>query len=232
MTDILYHCMPHDIDGSEIRPSMGYGSTMPAQVAAQLGIGTDEKIPLVFASDHKSKALAFGFSYARGEICGNGSLDDDCEYALIPNRDTVMKAARTGTLYAFPAENFIQAFEMQFVSPLPVHLSETREVMKIKSVDDLMRAGLQVLSYAGDANALREERAHLSTTGVTGWFEQIAVMVQSGALVWENETRNIQPHRALKSELDAALSRQSLQKKEPEPQKGSGSGSYSASMKR
>lgn len=232
MPDILYHCMPHAMEGEEIRPSTGYGSSMPPEVAAQLGIAPDDKIPLVFASDHKSKALAFGFSYARDEICGNGSLDGDCEYALIPNRDAVMTAPRAGTLYAFSAENFVQAFEKQFVSPLPVPVAETREVMKIHSVEDMMRAGLQVLSYAGDADALRDARERLAAAGVKGWFEQIAAMTQSGALLWENQARGIQPHPALQSVLESTVVPQAIEKKEPEPRKGPGPGSYSASMKR
>lgn len=208
MPDILYHCVPHDIEGDEIRASIGYGSMPPAEVAAQLGIAPGEKIPLVFASDHQSKALAFSFSYARGEIGGNATLEDGCEFAIVTNREQTMNAPRSGTMYSFSADNFVQLCEQQFVSPLPVPLSRTQEVMKIKSTDDLMRAGLQILSYVGNIKQLQAEREQISQKIPGGdWYTEIAAMVQSGQIVWENQARNINPHPAMKKELETSTAR-------------------------
>ncbi|MBI3441335.1 MAG: hypothetical protein HY052_05995 [Proteobacteria bacterium] len=208
----LYHCIPVAPEGDEIRSSLGYGSEIPKRIRDALGIDQAEKVPLVFASDHMSKALAFGLSYADGEILMNMSLEGtDAELAFVCNRDVTMPRERHGALYSFSASGFVDLIEggaaRQLVSDKPVPFNAAEKVMDVKGTDDLMRAGLQILSFKETFQEMRADKKFdaLNSSSWKLFYEGIAEMIKDGRVIWENHARGINPHSVLAERLNIKL---------------------------
>jgi hypothetical protein len=206
-TDQLYHAIPGVALGDEITPSSNYGAHVPAAVREALGISQTENTPLVFASNHKSKALAFGFGGDDQKILNATVESADCELVLLCDRDRVMSQKRSGSVWAFPADGFheLPHATRQFVSKKPVGFQNATKIMDITSAEDLMRAGLQVFSFREarhelpDIDTLLQPMSRLSTT------QFIGELTRERRVVWENQAHNINPNPRLAREIGIAL---------------------------
>ena len=183
---VLYHCLLGTPKGDGLQP------TCDRDV-------NGKQADYLFASPYLSKALAFGFDYHNEEILMNGSLGEhDVEYAIICNRDQTMSSARQITVYCFSDEGF-SALEgaRQSVSEEVVPLSKTKTVLTGQSAEDLLKAGLQVLSFSEKMEDILDEMLN-EKTGVFNqpdFMKQIGGLIKSGRLRWENKARNLCPNK-------------------------------------
>lgn len=204
----LYHCMPATPQGDHINVSLGYGSSISTDVREKLSVASTEKVPLVFATPYMSKSLAFGFSYHDKEILLNASISDDVEYVVIVDRDSAMRKERDITVFRFQDTGFVDLPNArQCVSAHNVSFRDTEVALKAKNVEDLMHAGLQVLSL----------KKSMDEVGGFEFFEKdmrknggtlsqcLGRMIKQGVLVWENQALGVNPHAAIKKEFGLAV---------------------------
>lgn len=183
---VLYHCLLGTPKGDELQTSCNREVN-------------GKQADYLFASPYLSKALAFGFDYHNEEILMNGSLaEHNVEYAIICDRDQTMSSARQITVYCFSDEGFSAlAGARQSVSESAVPFSKTKVVLTGQSAEDLLKAGLQVLSFSEKMEDILDEMLN-EKTGVFNqldFMKQIGGLVKSGRLHWENKERNLCPNK-------------------------------------
>lgn len=213
----LYHCIRVSAEGDAIRPSIHYGAEIPEGVRQKLAMPADEHTPLVFASAHLSKALAFGLM--PGEKLFNTLVEgQDSEIVVICDRDKTMSRERNATVYAFADNGFtdLPNMQRQCVSTNAVPFSATTEALKIKNTDDLMRAGLQIFSFKEGIRDLYDskETNDLRYGGDEKIPAKLAELMKSGRIIWENQARGINPNPALAEQMGMDIN---AQKKRPQP---------------
>ncbi len=208
-TKLLYHAIPVAPQGDAIRTSTNYGMDIRPEILAALGVTDTDHPPLVFASGHFTKALACGLDTFASEKAMNMGIDGtQSELVLILNRDVTMSRERSGKVYAFPADGFVELpyADRQSVSTAPVKFKDAEVVLEIKSADDLMRAGLQIISFRETAKELWNDAgltAAINNSGDT--YKSLGELVKQGRAVWENHARGINPEPVLAEKLGVAL---------------------------
>ncbi len=201
---MLYHAIPVAPQGNEIRLSEKYGAKIPAEVLQQLNVaGTDHHPPLVFATAHLSKALAFGLDGFAGDKLMNMAIHGtDDELVIVTNRNDTMGRKRNGAIYSFSGAGFAELpnMERQLVSATAVPFSQTVKVMDVTSAEDLMRAGLQILSFRETARELWQD-PKIDALLKGDFNKGMREMIAEGRVVWENHARGINPSPALARQL-------------------------------
>ena len=191
----LYHSIPGRPRGDAIETSSNYGATLLPAERKKLGMLPDKKTPLVFAATCLGKALAFAIP--KGEKLFNHSVDAaNAEIVIASNRKDFMAHPINATIFSFSAKDFVQLPNMQHqsVSTMPVPFSKTTEALKVSSVEDLMRAGLQIFSFEEKAVTLHDSVDGAKLLGYKDDIELMATLgelVKSGRAVWENHARGI-----------------------------------------
>lgn len=201
----LYHSMPVAPKTDCLTASPAYSMLIPEGVKAALGIAPDERVPLVFASEHITQTLLFGFNARENEKVLTGTIaGTDTSVVIICNRDVTMAKPRNVTVYAFSDEGFVdlEPSARHSVRTEPVPFSKTTKVLEATCAEDFLRAGLQVFSF--------REPMHM----IGGWSvpevmennkwsleDYLAHSVRSGRLVWENHERGIEPNPVLLERL-------------------------------
>ena len=207
---LLYHAIAVAPEGGAIRTSTQYGMEIKPEILAALGVTDTVHPPLVFASAHLTKALAFGLDkFANERLLNMGIEGTEDELVLAVNRDVTMSRAREGKVYAFPAEGFVELpyANRQSVSKTPVAFSGAKVVLEIKSADDLMRAGLQILSFRETVQELRgDKKLEALLDGKADIYSELKALIKEGRVVWENHARGINPNPVLAESLGVALS--------------------------
>ena len=206
---VMYHCIPVSAQGDCIRASDGYGTMLSPAVVAALG---DYKAPdknnkggtpLVFASRYLSKALSFALRDEK--ILNTGIAGTEAEMVLVCDRDRTMARKLDATVYSFSDKGFVDLDPgaRQSVSLSPVPFAQTKVVAKIDTMQDLMRAGLQVFSFAENFKQHGGYEAANKDMTENGWnFDQyLGNMIKQGRVVWENHARGISPHPVLQERL-------------------------------
>lgn len=223
---MLYHCMcrdpePDPADGQlKIKASTGYGMRIPPEVCGQLGINETDKAPLVFASEHITKTLAYAFDFHKREIAQCEPIDGTGEeLAIVYNRDVAMTRKYEATVYGFSSQGFVSLAEgsRQFVSKDSVPFSKVEDTIKINTADDLMRRGLQIFSYKESFSDLHGGRTFLENRddnfinktmrerGLSSTNEFLSAMIKEGKIVWENQARGINPNPVLAERLGVKI---------------------------
>lgn len=206
---LMYHAIPVAPEGDEIRLSTKYGAKIKPDILAALGVTDTDHPPLVFASAHMTKALAFGLDTFKSEKILNAGIEGtEAELVLAVNRDVTMNRAREGKVYAFSAEGFVTLpyADRQAVSTQAVKFKDAQVVLEIKSADDLMRAGLQILSFRETAQELWEDKkVEDIVLGRMDIYKGLAELVREGRVVWENHARGIAPNPVLAQRLGIDL---------------------------
>jgi len=203
----LYHAIPGKPRGNEIAASSNYGALILPAEREKLGMPPDEQTPLVFAATRLGKALAFAIP--KGEKLFNTSIESaGAEIVIATNRDNFMKQPIDATVYSFPGTGFVQLPNMQHqsVSTQSVPFSRTKEAAKLNSMDDLMRAGLQVFSFREDFKTVHGSAEAAKLNGAKNDTELMATMaglIKSGKVVWENQARGINPNPKLAKMMEA-----------------------------
>ena len=106
---LLFHAMPTRPVGSEIRASTLYGTRIPDNVRERFGLDEVQNPPLVFASDHITKALAFGLHKELDHPLYNCDIPETpYEACVLGNRDETMSRQRDGAVFVFSGENFVE----------------------------------------------------------------------------------------------------------------------------
>lgn len=209
---LMYHAMPHAAEGSEIRTSDRYGTKIPPHIVKALDLKTHDEnykggTPLLFATPYLSKALAFGMT--KGGSLFNASVPEhDVEILVTCNRDETMSKARDITVYAFPDQGFmdLEAEKRQSVSKHAVPFAAAKVVLHAKNASDLMRAGLQIFSFA---ESFEDIPSPMDMMKKNNWsdVQYVAAMIKSGKLLWENQARGLNPHPGLAKEMGISLGR-------------------------
>ena len=225
---ILYHAIPGRQEGSHIRPSSNYGAEIPEAEREKLGIPADGHTPLVFAATTFGKAVAF--TIIKGEKLFNSSIGPaHTEIAVVCDSEKFMSRSRDATIYALPDTGFVQLTNMQnqSVSTQPVPFAATKGVAKIKSADDMMRAGLQIFSLKEDFSTVYESNAaeKLNQASPETMLVVLAGLIRSGAIVWENNDCGINPNTSLAQQMGikiktpaaAVTQKRTSPKQRPEP---------------
>jgi len=205
---IFYHCIPVTPRGEGIFPSANYGAAIPEEVCGKLGIVPGAQTPLVFAATHLTKALAFGLIGGDGEKMFNAAVQgSDNELVVICEREKTMARDREITVYAFPEKGFevLPHMERQAVSPHMVRFDETQVVLKAQNAEDLMRAGLQIFSFRESFVDLGHDRDAEQLCKAEDLPRNLADLVKSGKLVWENHSRNVNPDPILAAQMGVQL---------------------------
>ncbi len=201
---MLFHAIPWAPEGDSIRTSINYGAHIPGAVREKLGMPPEEHTPLVFAATTLGKALAF--THEKGEALFNQSIGaEQAEILVVCNRDAFMQRVRDARVYTFAGTGFTQLpnAQNQCVSTKPVPFAAAKEILQIKSAEDMMRAGLQIFSFKEDfhgASKLLERE--------DGTQAPLKDLVKSGQLVWENHARGINPNYAVAKELGLPAAQQ------------------------
>ncbi len=212
--DVVYHCIPVTPRGDCIYPSDRYGTDISPTVRQQLGIPAEGKVPLVFASPHINKAMAFALQGGLGEKIMNCTIaGTDQELVIACDRATMLARVRDITIYEIPARGFadLPYAERQCVAPHAIPFKETRVAFKASNVQDLMRAGLQIISFTDAAKENGDYSCLLSAMQARGnkdIYPVVADMIRAGKMIWENQAANLNPdpHLAQKLGLVPALS--------------------------
>ena len=225
---ILYHAIPGREEGAYIKTGSNYGAEIPETEREKLGIPADGHTPLVFAATTFDKAVAF--TIIKGEKLFNSSIGSaETEIAVVCAREKFMSRPRDATIYALPDTGFVQLTNVQnqSVSTQPVPFTATKEVAKIKSADDMMRAGLQIFSFKGDFSTVYESDAakKLNQASPEAMPVVLAGLIRSGTIVWENNDRGINPNTSLaqlmgikiKTPSAAVTQKKTSPKQRPEP---------------
>lgn len=214
----LYHCIPVVPEGDEIRTSANYGARIPQSVWDKLSInGSDvdgpNKTPLTFAATTLGKALAFGFIKGEDRFLNHSVEGSDAEVLFVCNREAAMKREMSVTVFSFSDEGFadLETSARQSVSNKPVPFSKTKKVVEAKNAEDMMRAGLQILSFKETREELGietmwpPEPGSLAGMQDSELYATLSGMIKEGRVVWENQARNINPSPDLAKKLDIQL---------------------------
>ena len=213
-SDFVYHCIPVTPHGDCIYPSDRYGMDISPDVRRQLNMPATEKTSLVFASPYITKALAFGLQGSLGEKIMNCGIEgSDNELVIACDRDAMLSRARDITVYKIAAKNFVDLpyADRQCVSTQAVPFKDTQVALRARNAQDLMRAGLQIISFTDAAKenvdypSIQEA---ITRRGDKDIYSFVAACLRDGSMVWENQAAHINPdpHLAQKLGLVPALS--------------------------
>jgi hypothetical protein len=198
----LYHGMPWAPRGDAITPSDMWGATLSPAELAMLGMAADEHAPLLFAATTLNKALPYAIIKGNGKLF-NQSIDSaNAEIVVACDRGTFMAQPVNATIFSFPGDGFMKLpnFQHQGVSAHSVPFSKTKIALKANSMDDLMRAGLQIFTFNGPYASLEGDAAVdklRKADNDAGTTSQLATLLKSGKVIWENQTRGLNPNAKL-----------------------------------
>lgn len=226
-TKVVYHCIPVKPTGTCILPSDKYGMNISPGVRHELGMPEEGNTPLVFASDHMTKAMAFGLSGNLNEKILNSSIEGSPnELVLACDRQNLMSRERDITIYEISAKNFVNLdyADRQCVSTKSVPFSETRVAFHAKNADDLMKGGLQILAFNETFSELRGHQFVQKTMKErkqTDLYQFMGDMIREGKLIWENKAKGINPDPILAEkmnvEISASITKTSKKNQAPKP---------------
>lgn len=209
---VLYHCIPVAPQGDAIHASTNYGTTIPPEVREKLGMG-EGQVPLVFAATHFSKALAFAMPRGQG-ILNCAIPGTEAELYIGCDRDNMLAKKLDATFFSFSDEGFVQLpnAERQSVALNAVPFSRTTEVLKARSLQDLMRAGLQILQFRETSQALYKGNFDdnllmriMKERGQPDMFKCMGDLIKEGTLVWENKAAGLNPNPDLAKAMGVEL---------------------------
>ena len=151
----------------------------------------------IFSTHYLKKSLAFAIPYSERRSLMNGTLSDNQgEFLLLVDRENTLKRPIDSTIYTFYADQFEQIKAQdgtlinQWVSDKPLPLEQTLTYMKLKSYDDLMRLGLQILTIEPSMDELsQDDKEGFFKLSINGLTEKI----NSGEIQWLNKERDINP---------------------------------------
>ena len=203
---IVYHGIPCPPVGDFLLPSEKYGSELTQEVRTALGLAPNMKPPLLFASTHISKALAFTFSRQNKEVLFNAPIKHtDYELIVLLDRSRTMSSPRNGAVYAYSSEGYVPLSNLsrQLVSMSPVRISETSKILEITNSLDAMKEGLQIFTMHEtfdqiDIKSFFREREERELSPI----EIIKELLNDGRAEWENYTHDIKPLKILAEILD------------------------------
>lgn len=197
-------------EGDHIRPSTGYGGVFSVERQKRYGL-TNEKPPLIFASRYLTKTLPFGLHSEWNEKILNSIIKDSPnELVLMCDRDKAMARERDITVFKMPDTSFQDLTDVsrQSISTEGVTFTNTEIVLKAKNVNDLMSAGLQVLSF-------KESYKELFHSGILAkiddakddksFFALMSQFIKQGVLTWENKALGLCPDSVLAKNLDEPI---------------------------
>ena len=206
----LYHAIPGEPRGEAIETSAHYGMPILPPERAKLGMPADAHTPLVFAATCLNKALAFAMPKGGGKLFNYTVDAANTEIIMACDRENFMARPIDATIYSFPADGFVQLpnAQHQSVSTTPVPFSKTKIVSKFGSMEDLMRGGLQIFTIDGNYKSLDGD-ATVDGLGKTDndsdMMPQLAALIKSGKVIWENQSRGLNPNAKLAEMLGVTL---------------------------
>lgn len=216
-TCFVYHCIPVTPTGDCIRPSTGYGGIFNEERQKKYGLD-QEKPPLIFASTHLTKTLAFGIqSVLQEKILNHEIIGSDKELVLACDRAHMLTRERDVTVFKLADTNFQALNERarQSISTKAVPFNQIEIAFKAKNAYDLMRGGLQILSF-------KESYQELNKSGVLdkldakrddkSFYVFLGQLIKQGIVHWENKECNINPDPILSQKLDIPLNMKKVQK--------------------
>lgn len=195
--DVVYHCIPVTPTGDAIRPGTGYGAKIPESILQQFNAAADVKIPLIFAAMKQSKAVAYGFQFATGEALRVMSIEidgEEQELAFVSNRKETMSRPRDATIYEVSRQDFLDLRADQCVSKTPIPFNEAKVAYRIKNAEDIMRGGVQVLSFGEGYDELMRKgtwQEFLNLFSKPDFAKELGKWVVEGKLVWENNAHQV-----------------------------------------
>ncbi|MBU0800176.1 MAG: hypothetical protein KKA05_04150, partial [Alphaproteobacteria bacterium] len=177
----LYHCLYKQPEGDALLP-----------LSERHENGRTDKF--LYATHSLSKALAYTFAYhGQGEIACNGSLQGTPdEFAVICDRDKTMNAARHIRVFSFSSNGFEPAGDAsttrQWVSTKKMPFADTTLCFETRDLNEVMRNGLQIFSYAGSIDDLYGPNGLLNgySQKASSNVDFLVRMVKDGVLRWEN----------------------------------------------
>jgi len=189
------------------------------QVARQVPYD-DASVPYLYASD--SKELSLTYAVTKGVRLGNMSGGKaGIEILFVEREGIIGDPELEGRLYSFDSDRFTQVINddgptNQWVSAEPLNLRQA-EYLPVRSLNDLMKAGIQVYQIAdhADYDSYEFYKDWTKQTDEAGCRDSIQQLLQSGKMRWLNQERSIHPVDYLNEEIDNSQS--SLPRSLPPP---------------
>lgn len=205
ISPLVYHGMPSPALGDYLLPSDNYGAVLTLEVRTALGLDMQVKPPLLFASNHISKALAFTFSRQNKEVLFNAPVKDtEFELIVLLDRRRTMASPRNGAVYSYSGQGYVPLTNLsrQLVSMSPVPLSETSKVLEIRSSLDAMKEGLQIFSMRETFDEINV-KAFFKEVEEHNWspMDTLRQLLKDGRAEWENHRQNVLPLKVLSKML-------------------------------
>ncbi|WP_435641981.1 hypothetical protein [Micavibrio aeruginosavorus] len=209
----LYHSSPVTLEAAELTPrtrNIRLAEREDGTAIARFTDYADTNPPFVYATDNPSLSLTY--AVPKGVRLGNMHGLGGAEILFLDQESKIGDPTLEGGIYSFDSDDFVQIHRDdgqatdQWVSGHAVNL-ERATFQRVESLNDLMRAGVQVYQVAD----------HYSTDDFyTDVFEiandpdgakeraMLDRLVEEGKVRWLNEERMIRPENCLKTETSGA----------------------------
>jgi hypothetical protein len=142
-----------------------------------------------------------------GEVMGT-TIAPSSNYGATITQDVKDKLSAAGAGFVELPYMEHQAVSTQSV-PLPdMPGSKTQIALKAKNAEDLMQAGLQILSFRETFSELRDydfSDKSAREKGYTTLNQYLGALVREGKIIWENNERGIKPSPAFAQQLSVEL---------------------------
>ncbi|MER9159081.1 NUDIX hydrolase [Mesorhizobium sp. M0778] len=179
----LYHCLNRPLVGNSLRPTYVLDGTLR-----------------LFAASVVSKAAVFAFDYhRRNEIVFNGPIEGTPdEFCLVYDCALEALSMRGASIYSFQSEGFesCRNAPRQWITTRELPIDSCMLAFQTKTVDDLMRLGVQVfsLNLLHDQVNLNHVLSEFTSLGPIGYLRKLTLKKM---VIWENLNRGINPNAVL-----------------------------------
>lgn len=200
--------MPNEPFGDCILPSDNYGAHISDAIKEKLNIPQNGKTPLIFASSHITKAMAFGLQGSLQEKILCTSIEGSPnELVLACDRAKMLSRVRNVTIYETSSQGFVDLdyAQRQCVSPKPIPFSNAKVAFKAKSAADLMKGGLQIIAFDEPLERLDNKLLNTLIKGKDDdFYKMLGTLLRNKKLVWQNLESGIGLDKVLADKLNVS----------------------------
>jgi len=184
----LYHLVHGEFEGEQLNPTQA---------------NDRDANPYVYATSQLNEALPYASPNGTRIFC-HTIPETNMTFAVIPNREEFLKNSKVqGVVYELPMESFVKSphHETQYISKQPITKSEMKEVARLNSIEDVMKAGLHVL-FTDEPHTAENHGFYEDIMNDPDFPNNMKYYVDTGVFSYENETAGINASPFLSSSVD------------------------------